>query len=498
MGLLISRVLRCRDSSLVESQPEAIARASCLSGSRKRKRNSSEELATSSNVHGPQNQGMYPHQVLNYIYWKRVKISSNDAYQNLFLDGNDSDIKIRALGRTWCLHKVFLCQSGYFAKVLKGTWRESHHGVINLIIKNEDIDTRSLHFVFGALYTDADFSITPLEVPQVLAAACLLRVDRVIQQCEGIMKATINRNTVCSYYLAAETYRLKAVKTGCFEWLLCNLMVHPSVALYKEVDMKLMYLLALSSDLLVMQKEIDVYTTLKIWMFLYLNPCWNGTMKQLLQHANNWLSTHMAYVDNISFLESEEGRIFQPVFKKLRFQHIICDLTSTTILEQDRLIPMAWLSPIYKQQWVTLLRTQESGVIGPQVINEQELEECTMRCGTMIPKDGRYTWKWSVGRLGFPLRVTFTRQCVILRQRCQRCDGSACQNHIRNVIFRITLVCFDSNKRITFRKTTGYKILTFEYNEEQIVMKLDSDVLTFPMCIFCNFLFVNLGNAENK
>ncbi len=186
------------------------------------------------------------------------------------------------------------------------------------------------------------------------------------------------------------------------------------------------------------------------------------------------------------------------MFKKLRFQHIICDLTSTTILEQDRLIPMAWLSPIYKQQWLTLLRTQEYGVIGPQVINEQELEECTMRCGTMIPKDGRYTWKWSVGRLGFPLRVTFTRQCVILRQRCQRCDGSACHNHIRNVIFRITLVCFDSNKRVTFRKTTGYKILTFEYNEEQIVMKLDSDALTFPMCIFCNFLFVNLGNAENK
>ena len=74
MGLLVSRVLRCRDSSLLEPQPEAIAGASYIPGSRKRKRNSLEELATSSNVHGPQNQGMYPHQVLNYIYWKRVKI----------------------------------------------------------------------------------------------------------------------------------------------------------------------------------------------------------------------------------------------------------------------------------------------------------------------------------------------------------------------------------------------------------------------------------------
>uniref|UniRef100_A0A8C6HY34 BTB domain-containing protein n=1 Tax=Mus spicilegus TaxID=10103 RepID=A0A8C6HY34_MUSSI len=451
MGLLISSVLRCRDSGLVEPQPEAIDGPSYLPGNRKQKRSSSEELATSSNVHGPQNQGKYPHQVLNNIYWKRVKISSNDAYQILFLDGNDSDIKIHALGRTWCLHKVFLCQSGYFANILKGTWRESHHGVINLIIKNKDIDTRSLHFVFGSLYTDADLSITPLEVPQVLAAACLLQVDRVIQQCEGLMKATINRNTVCSYYLAAETYRLKAVKTRCFECLLCNLMVHPSVALYNEVDMKLMYLLALSSDLLVMQKEINVYTTLKIWMFLYLNPCWNGTMKQL-------------YNTQITGFPPTWHMLITSVFLK----------------------------------WLTLLRTPKHGIIGLQVINEQELEECTMRCGKLIPKDGRYTWTWSVGRLGFPLCLTFTRQCVILRQRCQRCDGSACQNHIRNVIFRITLVCFDSNERVTFRKTTGYKILTFEYKEDQIVMKLDSDVLTFSMCVFCNFLFVNLGNAENK
>ncbi|XP_034341219.1 germ cell-less protein-like 2 [Arvicanthis niloticus] len=499
MGLLTSRVLKCRESSPVEPQPEEVtAGPSCLSGSRKRKLSTSENLAPSSDIHGPQNQGMSLHKVLNYIYRKRAKISSNYAYENLFLNGNDSDIKIRARRRTWCLHKVFLCQSGYFANVLKGTWKESHNIVIKLVIKNEDIDARSLHFVFGSLYTDEDLSLTPVEVPHVLAAACLLQVDRVIWQCEETMKTTINRNTVCSYYMAAETYRLKVVKTRCFEWLLYNLMIHPSVALYREVDMKLMYLLGSSSDLLVLQKEIDVYTTLKTWMFLHLNPCWNGTMIQLLDHTNSWLSNYMECIDDNSFLESEEGLIFQPVFKKLRFQHIICDLASTSILEQDRLIPLEWLSPIYKQQWLTLMQAQEYGAIGPQAINEEELEECTMRCGKIIPKDGRYTWKWLACRFGFPLRVTFNNHCVIFRQRCQECDGSACKNHIRNVLYRITLVCFDSNEKVTFRKTTGYKILPFEYNEEQIVMKLDSEVLTFPLYIFGNFLFVNLANAENK
>ncbi|XP_052027301.1 germ cell-less protein-like 2 [Apodemus sylvaticus] len=498
MGLLTSRVLRCGGSSLEEPQPEAIASPSRPSVSRKRKLSSSEGLTPSSEVHGPQNRGVNLHQVLNYIYRKRVKISSNYAYENLFLNGKDSDIKILALGRTWYLHKVFLCHSGYFANILKGIWRESHSRVIRLVIKNEDIDARSLHIVFGSLYTDEDLSITPLEVPHVLAAACLLRVDRVIRQCDGIMKTTINRNTACSYYLAAETYRLNAVKTQCFEWLLHNLMIHPSVALYKEVDAKLMYLLASSSDLLVRQKEMDVYTTLKKWMFLYFNPYWNGTFMQLLDHANNWLSTCMGYIHNISFLESEEGLIFQPVFKTLRFQHIICDLASTIILEEDRLIPLHWLSPVYKQQWLILLHAQEYGATGPQTINEEQLEECTMRCGKRIPKDGRYTWKWSASRLNFPIRVTFTRQCVIFRQMHQECDGSACENHIRNIIFRITLMCFDSNQKVTFSKTTGYKILTFEYNEEQIVMNLDTEILTFPLYIFGNFLFVNLASAENE
>ncbi|XP_034341727.1 germ cell-less protein-like 2 [Arvicanthis niloticus] len=498
MGLLTSRVLKCRESSPVEPQPEEVtAGPSCLSGSRKRKLSTSENLAPSSDIHGPQNQGMSLHKVLNYIYRKRAKISSNYAYENLFLNGNDSDIKIRARRRTWCLHKVFLCQSGYFANVLKGIWRQSHSDVIKLVIKNEDIDARSLHFVFGSLYTEEDLLLTPVEVPHVLAAACLLQVHRVIRQCEETMKTTINRNTVCSYYMAAETYRLKVVKTRCFEWLLYNLMTHPSVALYREVDMKLMYLLGSSSDLLVMQKEIDVYTTLKTWMFLHLNPCWNGTMIQLLDHTNSWLSNYMECIDDNSFLESEEGLIFQPVFKKLRFQHIICDLASTSILEQDRLIPLEWLSPIYKQQWLTLLEAQEQTAIGPQTINE-ELEECTMRCGKIIAKNGRYTWKWPSCKLSFPLHVTFTSQCITLRKCYQQCGPTACIKHVRNILFRLTLVCFDSNKKVTFRKTTGYKLFTIENLEEQIVMKLDSEVLTFPLYIFGNFLCVNLANSENQ
>ncbi|XP_005372475.1 germ cell-less protein-like 2 [Microtus ochrogaster] len=301
------------------------------------------------------------------------------------------------------------------------------------------------------------------------------------------MNSNITRETVCSYYTAAETYGLKSVKTRCFDWLLCHLMTHPSVELYREIDTKLMYRLICSADLLVLQKEMDIYTTLKEWLFLCLNPSWKGPVKEILVNANRWLSKHMERVDSISFLESEEGLIYQRVFKKLRFQHIICDVGDTATLERDRLIPLEWLAPIYKRQWLALLQEQEHMEIGPRIISE-ELEDCCMRCGTMIRRDGKYSWKWSDVRFSFPITVTFTNRHIIFRESRQQYDGCWLK-HVRYIVFKITLVCFDSNGRVTFSQTTGHKIVTFEHNEEQIVMKLDGVVLSFPLCIFFNFLF---------
>ncbi|XP_038173065.1 germ cell-less protein-like 2 [Arvicola amphibius] len=498
MGLVNSlSSLRCSDSSLGEPAPppEEKAGPSYISGSRKRKGGLWDCVASTPNIHGSWNQAVNLQQLFGNIYRKKPKLSSKYAYQTLFLDGKDCDIRIRALEVEWPLHKAFLCQSAFFAKILKGTWKESHSNVVDLQIKNEDIDVGSLHYVFGSLYRDEDLPIIPRRVPHVLAAACLLQVEHVIRQCKETMNNNITRETVCSYYMAAETYGLKSVKTRCFDWLLCHLMTHPSVELYREIDTKLMYLLVSSPDLLVMRNEMDIYTTLKEWIFLCYNPSWKGSVKQILPNANSWLSKHMKCLDNISFLESEEGLIYQPVFKKLRFQHIICDLSDTATLERDRLIPLEWLTPIYKQQWLALLQEQENREIGPRIISE-EFEDCGMRFGTMISRDGSYSWKWRAFRFCFPLHITFTNRCIVFRQCTLRCNG-CCLKHVRNVVFKITLVCFDSNGKVTFSKTTGHKMVTFEYKERKIVMKLDRIALNFPLYIFFNFLFLSPGNTEH-
>ncbi|XP_065771015.1 germ cell-less protein-like 2 [Muntiacus reevesi] len=495
------RNLRCRESSTEElQQPEPEAGPSYVSGSRKRKRSTRPGLGPESErSHTFLDQEEDLQQVACTSQGKKVKITSEHAYQTLFLNGETSDIKIRALGQVWCLHKMFLCQSNYFATMFRDSWKECHNDIIDLEINDQNINVESLHFVLGSLYRNEYVLIEPFQVPGVLATASLLQVEDLIQQCDKTMKETINVKTVCSFYAAAETYGLHSVKTRCFEWLLHNLMTHPSVELYKGLSTDLMNLVISSSNLLVMQKEIDIYTTLKQWMFLRLNPGWKGKRKQLLVRANNWFSRHREHNGSISFLETEQGIAFQPVFKNLRFQHVICDLASIRVIEQDALIPSEWLSCVYKRQWFTLLTAQQYREIGPRDINETELEEYSMRCGKKIVRDGKYSWKWPGYNFGVHLYVTFTNHYISFKQNAfsRPHDGSICLQPQRNIAFRLTLVYFDSSGKLRLRKTTGYKILTFKKKKEKRVMKLDSIPLSFPLYIFCNFLFISLENPGN-
>lgn len=45
-----------------------------------------------------------------FPFRKKLKSTSRYIYQTLFLNGENSDIRICALGQEWNLHKVYLCQ----------------------------------------------------------------------------------------------------------------------------------------------------------------------------------------------------------------------------------------------------------------------------------------------------------------------------------------------------------------------------------------------------
>uniref|UniRef100_I3J6L7 Germ cell-less, spermatogenesis associated n=1 Tax=Oreochromis niloticus TaxID=8128 RepID=I3J6L7_ORENI len=420
---------------------------------------------------------------------KKLKSTSKYIYQTLFLNGENSDIRICALGQEWNLHKVYLCQSGYFSSMFSGSWKESSMMEINLEIPDQNIDTEALQVVFGSLYRD-DVLIKPSRVVSILAAACMLQLDDLIQQCGETMKENISAKTVCGYYACASIYGLDSVIKKCLEWLLNNLMTHQNVDLMKELGCVMEQLIQ-SSDLFVMQVEMDVYTALKKWMFLQLNPLWDGPIKQLLADADAWLCKRRTGTE--PFLNTDDGVPFRSVFNFVRLQYIINDLASARILERDNILPPDWLTSVYKNQWFAMLRTEFENDNGPQEPNKDEFEQSSMRCGRKLIKDGDYCWRWTGFNFGFDLLVTYTNRFIVFKRNTlsQPCGGAVSLQARRHLAYRLRLASFDSRGKLVCSRSTGYQLLTLEKDQEYVVMNLDSRLLSFPLYVCCNFLYTS-------
>uniref|UniRef100_A0A3B3ZUR6 BTB domain-containing protein n=1 Tax=Periophthalmus magnuspinnatus TaxID=409849 RepID=A0A3B3ZUR6_9GOBI len=424
---------------------------------------------------------------------KKLKSTSRYIYQTLFLNGENSDIRICALGQEWNLHKVYLCQSGYFSSMFSGSWKESNMMEINLEIPDQNIDTE-LQVVFGSLYRD-DVLIKPSRVVSILAAACMLQLDGLIQQCGETMKENISAKTVCSYYACASIYGLDSVMK-CLEWLLNNLMTHQNVELMKELT-EIMELLIQSSDLFVMQVEMDVYTALKKWMFLQLNSSWDGPIKQLLSDADAWLCKRRTLGEQTPFLNTEDGTPFSSVFKHVRLQYIINDLASARILERDNILP-PWLTTVYKNQWFAMLRTEFDND-NPQEANKEEFELSSMRCGRKLTKEGDYCWRWTGFNFGFDLLVTYTNRFIVFKRNTlsQPCGGAVSLQPRRHLAY-LRLASFDSRGKLVCSRSTGYQLLTLEKDQEYVVMNLDSRLLSFPLYVCCNFLYTSSHSDQRS
>lgn len=82
------------------------------------------------------------------FYWfflsfrKKLASTAQYIYQALFQEGKTSDITVEALGEEFHLHKIYLCQSPYFASMFGGSWLEAtknhiYIDVVDPLITNE-------------------------------------------------------------------------------------------------------------------------------------------------------------------------------------------------------------------------------------------------------------------------------------------------------------------------------------------------------------------------
>lgn len=424
---------------------------------------------------------------------------SRSIYESLFLRGEDSDVKICAFEEEWCLHRVYLCRSGYFASMFSGAWRETNMSTIEMEMPDKNIDRDSFHQALAYLYSYR-VDIPPCRVIAILATASMLQLDGLIEQCEEVMMVSVSIKTVCTYYYAAENYGLQHLRYICRQWLLDNLMIWQSDELLPEISLDLMKQLIASSDLLVIQVEIDVYATLKKWMFLQLEPTWSGPPSALLAAADLYFAKYKSDVDDAPFLQTEQGRAFVPVFQQLRLSYIICDLPSAHIIDQDALIPATWLTPVYKEQWLTLLLAEQSRELGPAGVQVSDSRGNSMRCGRQIYTDEQCSWSWSGFNFGWDLVVDYNNKCIIFHRSAlnNSCGLGVSLLWQRKVAFRLRVISLDETGRAVFRKDTDYHVLSLRKDQRLEVVNLEHEDLRFPIYVACNFLYLPAESSSSS
>lgn len=330
---------------------------------------------------------------------KKLLCTAKYIYQALFLEGKNSDVTICALGKEHHLHRVYLCQSPYFASMFLGSWLETTQKYITIDIVDPLITQDSLQVVFGSLY-NSDIALNPLEIVPILATATMFQLDGLIEQCTEVMMETINPKTSLDYYNAACQYGDRKLQEACFRWFLINLMPHyfnHSHAELKTIPISLMTKLVSHPDLFVIQTEYSIYVMLKYWMYLIHHMDEN---EPSISSVNEYFCSR---TDKTPYLYSIDGRCFIPVFQGLRLQNLISHQLDVLLIMRDNIIPKSWLNPVVLQQWKTVLRVNQNDDKGPNDLADEIFLKDSLRCGRVINTKDRHIWRWTGFHFGMDL-----------------------------------------------------------------------------------------------
>ncbi|CAG2207770.1 BTBD13 [Mytilus edulis] len=403
---------------------------------------------------------------------KRLPSTSKYIYQKLFLDGENSDITITASGKEWFLHKVYLSQSPYFSCMFNGSWSESSSKNVVIDVADPNIDETALKITFGSLYQDYIF-IKPVEVVGVLATAILLQLEGLIQHCKELMTDTLSSKMVHIYYEASQMYGLQELEKDCFNWLLSNFLANKQDQNFlKNISIDLMTRLVVSPDLYVMQVEVDVYSQLKKWVFLQENPSWDSTAKNLTTDAADYFKQLHKENPSECFLKTEKGKLYLPVFCKIRWQHVINDLASLKLVEDDKVFHLAWIQPFFEQQWKKMLTIEQGRDHGPDDVPEEDIfnKNC-FRCGRALPVEGDYCWRWVGYSYGIDLLVSYSNSLISIKRNThsQLCPGAVSLHPYR----KLKVASVDEKGRTTTDKSTVLTRINLLQDTEHVVMLLD-------------------------
>ena len=144
---------------------------------------------------------------------------------------------------------------------------------------------------------------------------------------------SLSCENVCCFYREAIIYGQNVVENACLKWLENNLMLNmKNFTLLKQIDAVLMTHILNSSNLFVLQVEMDIYTMLKKWLYLSVSTydeqllLESKTEKEISLIVQNHFR-ELFKRNEVFFLETEAGLFYKNTFSAVRFCNILRDFS---------------------------------------------------------------------------------------------------------------------------------------------------------------------------
>ena len=222
----------------------------------------------------------------------------------------------------------------------------------------------------------------------------------------------------------------------------------------RGIEPDLMARIVGSPDLTVIQVEADLYQLLKKWLILQLDP--KATSVRDTNERLKKFRTHGSSASLLSQLPE-----YAAPFEKLRFSHILTDFKGATTVENENIIPKAWISDEYRSQYLRMLRIESASDEGPSSLVCDRLQEfdknnsgnsstppestltsllqSSMRCGRILDRSKDFCWRWTGYNYGFDLVMQYNhkRRSLHFSRNCskQEVNTSVSMKRLRSLIW---------------------------------------------------------------
>ncbi|KAJ3255571.1 hypothetical protein HK103_006207 [Boothiomyces macroporosus] len=181
-------------------------------------------------------------------------IPYNMIYDHGFLNGQFSDLTVRAFDETFCLHRIILITNQYFKDMLLGDWKEFSDNQLELYFDDQFINLDTFSVILERLESN---------VLSLLSTAFFFQDDLLVQECCQFILKNINKDNFIKYLEFADSRCFGTcsddIVNACLVFLCRTGTTHFYESIWQEMDFGYVKLV-LSLDCFYSMGEYDRFT----------------------------------------------------------------------------------------------------------------------------------------------------------------------------------------------------------------------------------------------